>query len=1244
MADPINTNPGNLRIKCMIWEPQPIDVRPIQDVAMVHTAETLKMLPDYTQTQIEAFGAEPDGFILRRKYHYRHTWLMLPKTPTTAMAHIDTNKPIFGGYFTSSDNSQPCTGEVQHQMFTVIGSVFSTKVQTPIVIDGTNTTPAPAQQTSSPSLNFSSGVPSFSYFIKDTKSESIKDNATNKPTLPSGCVVNDPNIMNQSGKTIMPSQDALYVNPATVGMPNTSATQTSSGSTTQTSSGSATQTSSGSTTQTSSGSTTQTSSGSTTQTSSGSTTQTSSGSVTNMSGGSIHWLCEKQQPLFQGEDFWLEFYRQAHTFDNPPGDSGGETFYKQILDPQYSSLNPYSKVGQTAGAGTVFTNRAVLEFSQDQNGYEHIIESSRNTIDLSTQPYYLIEIGGPTEKTHRYVILLAYKDFPRFIHIGSTGLPYLDPKKGAQVATFSNVSRMLSRYDVSCKTLMEQDQLRITVRNHLGRIVVYFSGYDNHPWVIERNDLQPTNTSSGSTSNSSSGASNSSSNSSSGSNKSSGSAPSSYQNVFIPMIVPKQVMRVGGGNGKTAWCFAPLHYQNNNTFTFPNVVAIRGPAADADINLYLREKTNRDYSLFPTTTPLFYQYAEVYGEQVGDSELYTSRRKCLSPTEQQSEIAPDKDQMPSGNTSNGTPTNKANLQLAYLGVNRAATIAAASNSSSGSGNGSSGSATSNTSSTSTPPTDNSYYVRFFYTQYIMASGDYQFNASSGSNSSRRRAARASSGSNSSSPSSNVSSTTNLPFLLPSCITPISTGWRVNVPAGGGPTNPATPIDVTQHVLKVSTSHTYTDLSRCDTTGNLTFHIPNGQMPPPNGDNLTLPDQSAFIASLQNKTFYIRIYAWWEGGFMSCSGNCTANCCTCATKNPAYCALVTGLVHGGQITVQSGRRVMGCQISDYWKILEDGQFLNCPFYDGARDYNVFYDVLQQAGFHDGTTDGTFNDPWAPAALMLQLANHQLPTQWIQIFNQQTLYCSEFALPSSYDLLQSPIYKFKDNSHMDEGIMQIATVASKVAYFDQFGIFHADMRPDIAVSSGFIKSPKMTFYASPHNMPSGCAVNMLNQIITEQLQYKRAAADVFNEIQIVSNTPNGELLIGNDVNYASKFDPTSEGYLGYTKRLLQMNSVFGSAEAVENVISYYKGSYIPAILINFQAFGTSKLKPMDLIRVVGLPDDTGFRFPSQSTNPPTGAADIIVTTINHELTAGADKVSWNMNIEGEWVFTGSSDSSS
>jgi hypothetical protein len=36
---------------------------------------------------------------------------------------------------------------------------------------------------------------------------------------------------------------------------------------------------------------------------------------------------------------------------------------------------------------------------------------------------------------------------------------------------------------------MEQDVLRVTVRQHLGRIVITFSGKEDRPWVISREDL-----------------------------------------------------------------------------------------------------------------------------------------------------------------------------------------------------------------------------------------------------------------------------------------------------------------------------------------------------------------------------------------------------------------------------------------------------------------------------------------------------------------------------------------------------------------------------------------------------------------------------------------------------------------------------------------------------------------------------------------------------------------------------------
>jgi hypothetical protein len=55
--------------------------------------------------------------------------------------------------------------------------------------------------------------------------------------------------------------------------------------------------------------------------------------------------------------------------------------------------------------------------------------------------------------------------------------------------------RKLSTYDAaSSATLLRQEKLKVSIRQHAGNIVVTFSGYENNPWVISRKDIDLSST------------------------------------------------------------------------------------------------------------------------------------------------------------------------------------------------------------------------------------------------------------------------------------------------------------------------------------------------------------------------------------------------------------------------------------------------------------------------------------------------------------------------------------------------------------------------------------------------------------------------------------------------------------------------------------------------------------------------------------------------------------------------------
>jgi hypothetical protein len=58
--------------------------------------------------------------------------------------------------------------------------------------------------------------------------------------------------------------------------------------------------------------------------------------------------------------------------------------------------------------------------------------------------------------------------------------------------------------------------------------------------------------------------------------------------------------------------------------------------------------------------------------------------------------------------------------------------------------------------------------------------------------------------------------------------------------------------------------------------------------------------------------------------------------------------------------------------------------------------------------------------------------------------------------------------------------------------------------------------------------GNAYEKAKLLAIESFTTERLVEDVKNEIKIVTATPNGELLLAGDLNYASLYNPDSEGF--------------------------------------------------------------------------------------------------------------------
>lgn len=518
----------------------------------------------------------------------------------------------------------------------------------------------------------------------------------------------------------------------------------------------------------------------------------------------IHWRVLKRTPLFQGEDFWVEFHRKSFESDISITQKA-----KFKTREGYEFLDPYNQPESDA-QGEV-ANIGIIEVGKNNEK----IEDSLKSFDLSDQAYYIIEIGYK-DPLHHYFIILAERQYPIFCHAGkvwirkvnedaqsgSTSSSPTDTANGevdCQVSTgdtsnkqnadsggnttkveFSNsvTLRRLSRYNqASSSDLLKQEQLRVTVRQHLGKIVVTFSGFENDPWIISRSDLTPV--------------------------PEAGDSPDSdedFQTEKVPMIIPNKRIALMGGNAKVAYSFGPLSYDRIDSVTLNQRLSVPGPVNMEDINLFLRDKGLSKNTVFLRTPSdvQFTQEAEQYREFIDGESFWTDAIEAQPGIVEKYGKAPD--------AQRGNDQNRDKSVIQVYGKDCTKRVG------------------------SEAP-----YLKVVEVVLSLLPGDYVFKTPTGD--------------------------LGDDWICKSCITPIFTGFRLFVPAHGEAF--ASPfIDVGHHVMKVSESWQETDLLRIQHSGRIQFLINHG-MDSSFSDGR--PNYTSYLRRLADKNFFVQLSMWWDEG-------------------------------------------------------------------------------------------------------------------------------------------------------------------------------------------------------------------------------------------------------------------------------------------------------------------------------------------------------------------------------------------
>ncbi|MFA5598983.1 MAG: hypothetical protein WDA06_00165 [Phenylobacterium sp.] len=870
-------------------------------------------------------------------------------------------------------------------------------------------------------------------------------------------------------------------------------------------------------------------------------------------GKGIHWRVEKKTKLFKGEDFFVEFIRTAITtdfknIDSVPFENEDYIFLDAIASPAGDDENPPANYGVVE-----------YEIGRDNNGVPNAEykknEDSIKFFDLNKQAYYIIEIGTSDRDAARYFIIITQKSYPRFVKV------------------VNGISFGISSYKVSGDSLIQQHSLRVTVRNHLGGIFITFSGHEDNPWIVRNNSILETED---------------------------------------PILrIPKVKMAIWGGNIAAGFIFGPLQYADSYVLEMPPLeknissdktidfvtkkVPYELPIFGVDKNAILLSVT--DEGLDATSKPGSTEEDsissnsentttdELGGEQ---SESFIEDRKPIFSSdfqlikETQIKIS---DGEP-GNPQQFTPDEPTYFLTtedyikAYSGENNASSVEVEVIIKDDDGKTGIYAATNDAIlSHNQAIVDNSLG---------RISDEQLANAANNEAIARDKQEKALA-------EDALDIKRHMKFFvkltissghhefdgwtLYNCKTPVITNMRlVSVPDytdGGWETEP---VDVSSHVLNFSESWAAQDFHSMQHSGSISFLLNKG-MNFPN-------DQTDYLMDIRSKAFYIEIWAGYDG-------------CNYSQMNGLF-KLFTGLCLGGNISESAGKRILECQLFDYVKICQESYMFNSPFFDGVRDINAADIIANMIGFKCKESP---EPGYLLKAISKNKGNDNITSQTL---DGRGYSARPYVFPSSYARLLQPFMKFDEGKPFWEILNDFAQKAGKVVFFDAYGMLHYENLP---VSDILFKNQDPNAIEPLWNFtrfPWGEGQQVFNVITRE-----RAAYDVFNNLHVVTTTPNYELLHGDNVNWESIHDPSSPGFLGYRKLFFQQDGIFGSEKALNELINHYKLFYRAPVIYKFETFG----QPLRCFDIVDLDDQK-----------------LIIINISSELSPSENK--WWQTIEGEW----------
>jgi len=933
----------------------------------------------------------------------------------------------------------------------------------------------------------------------------------------------------------------------------------------------------------------------------------------------LHWRVKKKTPLFKGQDFFFEFRNISVEKDIKNIDS------KEFVDKTYNFMDVNFK-GDTALSvtdgkvtGHRPINQSVVTYKKKITKADGFIgveyekgEDSIKFFDFHRQPYLILEMKGTGG---HYFFVFAEKYNPICFKA-------VDVTDGDGESV--KVSYLLSEYKkVVGKQLFSGVGFTMSVRNHLGRIVITFSSLEGSPWIIDNIEKRV----------------------------------ESKEDVIFRTPANCELYLWGGSNA-IAFSFNPLQYNKSATISLPpSPKKVTGSSDDIDDDepgFTVNDLGIGSHHMVLSTSDMIPQkfnegkykrvtyYVEGSSEQNEDGEstnigddlyLQTSNHFYGCDAHEIREVyftrGNNEAQIFEKGLSNALHGCKFTNTDDYIKDSEVSTLTVPSkiyiNSEISTNN--LGVMDSNLGVSSQDLEKNIKNLKSFVTSVELSAGSHMFVGEKSiedfsiaiSNEKTKNPQRSLLESADAQQSANTNRFDSIPegaWVLKNCITPVVTHLRlVSIPLNEGAWTPqGEGLDVSKHVLKFSDSWSAQDYIAAEHSGSISFFVNDsgGQ----EGTEASNFPHSEELEAMKDKAFYIEVWA----GYDNCSytfGKVKDG------SEPLYYKLFTGICFGGTITQEPMIRKMECKIVDYSKILKDTLFFNSPFFDGMRDANAVYEILKMAAFKEigkgtveiGDGDGIYGVT-DPAALVSSCCDNT--GGFIMSTSDRRSYeYEEYALPFSYSRIQDPFFRFKDGSNLYDALVGFAKRGNKMMFFDSFGAFHYQSSMGIKMAS--LANEELDDYAiwkyrtseTPDiDLESGEQTAW--QYVFNVMTKEGTVEDVYNNIHMVTSTPNFEVILGDRTNWDSITDPSIKGFLGYRRTMFQQESLFGRADALKNIMDYYKAFWVPPLVYSFETYG-QPLRIFDVARI----DDKN----------------ILITSISSEIDPNTNR--WWQNIQGEYL---------